>query len=137
MLKPDTSVLVANSNFGSSGSFIEPFTIPADGTYTVKLDPRQWYAGSATVTVYDVSADQAGTITAGTPLPLTFAAGSPGQNATETFSGTAGQKVSLNLTTVTIGTNPISGTKVSILKPDTHRARRRPTSEPPASSSSP
>ena len=45
VLKPDTTVLVANSNFGSSGSFVEPFTIPADGTYTVKLDPRQWYAG--------------------------------------------------------------------------------------------
>ena len=59
-------MLVANSNFGSSGGFIEPFTIPADGTYTVKIDPRQWYAGSATVTLYDVSADQAGTITPGT-----------------------------------------------------------------------
>ena len=59
--------------------------------------------------------DQAGTITAGTPLPLTFAAGNPGQNATETFSGTAGQKVSLNLTANTIGANTISGTKVSIV----------------------
>jgi hypothetical protein len=118
VLNPNATVLVPNANFGSSGSFIEPFPIPADGTYTVKLDPRQWYAGSATVTVYDVSADQAGTITAGTPLPLTFGAGSPGQNASETFSGTAGQKVSLNLTSVTVGTNPISGTKVSILKPD-------------------
>jgi hypothetical protein len=115
VLKPDLSVLVANSNFGSSGSFIEPFTIPADGTYTVKLDPRQWYKGSATVTIYDVPADQSGTITAGTPLALTFAAGNPGQNATETFSGTAGQKVSLNLTANTIGANPISGTKVSIV----------------------
>ena len=59
--------------------------------------------------------DQAGTITAGTPLPLTFAAGNAGQNATETFSGTAGQKVSLNLTANTIGANTISGTKVSIV----------------------
>src|SRR5207247_10620631 len=28
VLKPDTSVLVANSSFGTSGAFIEPFTIP-------------------------------------------------------------------------------------------------------------
>jgi hypothetical protein len=118
VLKPDTSVLVANTSLGTSGGFIEPFAIPADGTYTVKVDPRQWNAGTATVTLYDVAADQAGAITAGTPLTVTFAAGSPGQNATETFSGTAGQKVSLNLTNVTIGTNPISGTKVSIVKPD-------------------
>ena len=115
VLKPDLSVLVANSNFGSSGSFLEPFTIPATGTYTIKIDPRQWYAGSTTVTVYDIANDQAGTITAGTPLPLTFAAANAGQNATETFSGTAGQKVSLNLTANTIGANTISGTKVSIV----------------------
>ncbi len=118
VLKPDLSVLVANSNFGSSGSFLEPFTIPTTGTYTVKIDPRQWYAGSTTVTVYDIASDQAGTITAGTPLALTFAAGNPGQNATETFAGTAGQKVSLNLTANTIGANTISGTNVTILKPD-------------------
>ncbi len=115
VLKPDTSVLVANSNFGSSGSFIEPFTIPADGTYTVKLDPRQWYAGSATVTIYDVSADQSGTITRGHTAAADLRGRIAGQNATETFSGTAGQKVSLNLTAVTIGSNPISGTKVSIV----------------------
>ena len=115
VLKPDLSVLVTNSNFGSSGSFLEPFTIPATGTYTIKIDPRQWYAGSTTVTVYDIATDQAGAITAGTPLPLTFAAANAGQNATETFSGTAGQKVSLNLTANTIGVNTISGTKVSIV----------------------
>jgi len=118
VLKPDLSVLVANTNFGSSGLFLEPFTTVAGGTYTLKIDPRQWYAGNVTATVYDVSADQTGTITAGTPLPLTFAAGNPGQNATETFSGTAGQKVSLNLTNVSVGTNPISGTNVTILNPN-------------------
>jgi hypothetical protein len=118
VLKPDLSVLVANTNFGSSGAFLEPFPTVAGGTYTVKIDPRQWYVGNVTATVYDVSADQAGTITAGTPLPLTFAAASPGQNASETFSGTIGQKVSLNLTGVSIGTNPISGTKVTILNPN-------------------
>jgi hypothetical protein len=118
VLKPDQSVLVANTSFGSSGAFLEPFTIPADGTYTLKIDPRQWYVGSVTASVYDVSADQTGTITAGTPLALTFAAGNPGQNASEIFSGTALQKVSLNLTNVTVGANTISGTKVSILKPD-------------------
>ncbi len=118
VLKPDLSVLVANTNFGNSGAFLEPFSTVVGGTYTLKIDPRQWYVGSVTATVYDVAADQAGTITAGTPLPLTFAAGNAGQNATETFAGTAGQKVSLNMTAVSVGSNPISGTKVTILKPD-------------------
>ncbi|HSD02296.1 MAG TPA: hypothetical protein VLB81_08010 [Gaiellales bacterium] len=118
VLKPDLSVLVPTMSFGTSGAFVEPFTIPADGTYTVKVDPRTWNVGSATVTLYDVSADASTAITPGTPLPLTFAAGSPGQNQTATFSGTAGQKMSLNLTNVSIGTNPISGTNVTILKPD-------------------
>ena len=115
VLKPDLSVQVANTNFGSSGLFLEPFTAVAGGSYTIKIDPRQWYVGSVTATVYDVSADQTGTITPGTPLPLTFAAGNPGQNATETFSGTAGQKISLNLTNVSVGANTISGTKVSVM----------------------
>jgi hypothetical protein len=118
VLKPDSSVLVANTNFGSSGGFLEPFMIPADGTYTLKIDPRQWNAGSVTATVYDVTADTTTAITAGTPLPMTFAATSPGQNRNAAFSGTAGQKISLNLTAVTIGANTISGTKVTILKPD-------------------
>jgi len=114
VLKPDLSVLVANTSFGSSGAFLEPFTTVAGGTYTLKIDPRQWYVGNVTATVYDVAADQTGTITPGTPLPLTFAAGNAGQNATETFNGTAGQKISLNLTNNTIGSNSLSGTKVSI-----------------------
>src|SRR3989442_720252 len=41
-----------------------------------------------------------------------------GENATLTFNGTAGQRVSLNMTAVTIGTSQCCSAKVSIQKPD-------------------
>jgi hypothetical protein len=42
----------------------------------------------------------------------------PGQNARLTFAGSAGQRVSLKLTGVTIGTSTCCGAKVSITSPD-------------------
>ena len=116
VLKPDAVRARRQLELRELRGFLEPFTIPANGNVhdqdrpaavELRLDDRDASMPSPT--------DQAGTITAGTPLALTFAAGNPGQNATETFSGTAGQKVSLNLTANTIGANTISGTKVSIV----------------------
>src|SRR4029077_15357467 len=42
----------------------------------------------------------------------------PGRDATLTFSGTAAQRISLQMTGVTIGTSGCCSTRVSILKPD-------------------
>jgi len=42
----------------------------------------------------------------------------PGQNARPTFSGTAAQRISLKLTSVTIGTSSCCSVRVSILNPD-------------------
>jgi hypothetical protein len=44
--------------------------------------------------------------------------GVPGQNGSATFTGAAGQGVTLRLTSVTIGTSGFSSAKISILKPD-------------------
>jgi hypothetical protein len=70
------------------------------------------------VVAFGQLADNAWQIWRGTPKGAAFAAGAPGQNATETFSGTAGQRISLNLSVVTIGSNIVAGTKVSILNPN-------------------
>ena len=42
----------------------------------------------------------------------------PGQNARLTFDGVAGQVVSVGLSNVTIGNSVISGTTISVLRPD-------------------
>ena len=43
----------------------------------------------------------------------------PGQNMKLTFTATAGQKVSIKLNPVTIGSNAVSGTTVTLIKGST------------------
>jgi hypothetical protein len=97
--KPDGSTLVTVS-VGTSGNFVDVQTLPDTGTYTILLDPFTDYTGSVTFTLYGVPADLTGTITAGgAAVPVSTA--TPGQNATLTFSGTAGQRISQRMSAVT------------------------------------
>jgi YD repeat-containing protein len=117
ILNPDSSTLAAATCMELSG-FIDVKTLPATGTYTINVDPVDVAVGSLTLTLYDVPADTTGTITPG-GSPVTVTTTTPGQNGTLTFSGTAGQRISLN------GTNGMTGqvafacdVNVSILNPD-------------------
>lgn len=115
--KPDGAVLASPSCMEGSG-FIDVLTLPATGTYKVVVDPTSAATGSLTLTVYTVPADYSNSITAGGSA-VTVAMPTPGQNGALTFSGTSGQRISLN------GTNGLSGyvigcdVNVRILKPDT------------------
>ena len=97
--------------------FIDIQTLSATGAYTVRVDPQSAATGSVTLTLYTVPADVSGTITAG-GSSVTVTITTPGQNGALTFSGTAGQRVSL------LGSNGMTGqiigcdVNVSILKPD-------------------
>jgi hypothetical protein len=117
ILKPDGTTLVSPTFVGTSGSFIDVQTLPATGAYTILVDPQGTDTGSITLTLYDVPADLTPTITAG-GSPLTVTTTVAGQNARPTFSGTAGQRISLKMTSVTIGTSTCCSTRVSILNPD-------------------
>jgi hypothetical protein len=110
---------------GTTGGFIATKTLPAAGTYTILVDPSSSNTGSMTLTLYDVPPDVTGTITPG-GAAVTVTITTPGQNAGLTFSGTAGQRVSLKLSSVTIvlsfvsiinpdGTSLVSPTSVSTL----------------------
>ena len=99
------------------GGFIDTQTLPGTGLYTILVDPQGTDVGSMTLTLYDVPADPAPSITAG-GAAVTVTTTVPGQNAKPTFSGTAGQRISLKMTAVTIGTSSCCSTKVSILNPD-------------------
>jgi hypothetical protein len=117
ILKPDGSVLTAATSVGTSGGFLDTKTLPVSGTYRIFIDPQGAITGSMTVTLYDVPADA---VVATTPggAPVSVSTTVPGQNATATFPGSAGQRVSLKMTNVTIGTSTTASTKVSLLKPD-------------------
>jgi hypothetical protein len=99
ILKPNGNVLDSGS-FDSSGEFIEPFTLPVDGTYKLVLDPQSFFLGGVTTTLYDVPADAAAAGAIGSTTVNTVS--TPGQNAAMTFSGTAGQRVSLTASAVSI-----------------------------------
>lgn len=99
--KPDGSTFVSQSYVGSGGGFIDMQTLPTTGTYTVFVNPHIAGVGSATLTLYEVPADLGGTLTTdGSSLTLTTT--TPGQNSRPTFEGTAGQRVSLKVTGVSL-----------------------------------
>jgi hypothetical protein len=106
ILRPDGTTLALRP-FAGTGAFVDTAVLPVAGTYTVLVDPAGAAVGSATATLYDVPPDVTGTIAAGGPsvrvtLPV------PGQNARLTFGGTAGQVVTVTLSSVTIGSGALS-----------------------------
>jgi len=115
---PDGSTLVFATPVGRNGGFLDTRVLPASGTYTILVDPQLADVGSMTLTLYGVPPDLTGTIGIGGP-PVSLTLGPvPGQNATLTFSGAAGQRVSLRLSSVTIGNTSCCGARISMLKPD-------------------
>ena len=115
---PDGSSLVYATPVGRNGGFIDAKLLPANGTYTILVDPQGTDLGSMTLTLYDVPADLTGSITiGGGPVSLTLGP-VPGQNAMLGFDGAAGQRVTLRLTNVTIGNTSCCGARISMLKPD-------------------
>ena len=108
----DGSFLVNAASMSPSGGFVDTRVLPFTGTYTILIDPTGPYTGSTTLNLYDVPVDVAGTITPGGSAATVSM--SVGQNARLTFSGTTNQRVSLNMTGVTIP----SGINVVIYRPD-------------------
>jgi YD repeat-containing protein len=107
--RPDGVALTVPTTYSTGGGSLDLPVLPMTGTYTLFLDPVSTYTGSVTVTA---STELTGTVTPGgaaVPISITRV----GQNARYTFSGTAGNTVSLQLSSVTI-----SSGAVSIVKPD-------------------
>ena len=109
--KPDGTNLGSAVTVRTTGAYIDPVTLPVTGTYTISINPPGQNIGDLTFSLYDVAADQTGTLPIGSGLtPLVFAA--PGQNGAFTFAGTAGQKV-----TLTVTDDSITQSTISIKKP--------------------
>jgi hypothetical protein len=99
--KPDLTVLMSTTCFGGN-SFSDLGVLPATGAYTITLDPQGTAIGSSDITLYDVPADPTVGLTingGGQSVTTTV----PAQNAGATFSGTAGQQVTVRLTGNTMG----------------------------------
>lgn len=108
LYRPDGS-LMSYGTYGTGGGVLDSPVLPVTGTYAIVIDPTSTYTGSMTLTL---SAELIGTITIG-GSPVSFSITRVGQNARYSFTGTAGQTVSLGVTSVTIPSS-----NVSIYKPD-------------------
>jgi hypothetical protein len=85
---------VASAPIRGVPSFIEPWVF-ASGQ-TIKTDAAGPDIGNVTVTLYDVPPDVTGSITVnGRAVPVTTT--QPGQNASLTFDGNAGQQVTIHI----------------------------------------
>jgi YD repeat-containing protein len=73
--------------------YVETGTITSSSSYTLLVEAPPGNTGSATVTLSDI-VDQAATIVADGPA-VTISTTAAGQNGLVTFSGTAGQRISL------------------------------------------
>jgi len=108
VLKPDGSTLVSGTA-GPNGLGLATPPLPAAGTYTIQVNPALATTGSMTVTL---STEIAGSIAVGgssVPLSITRA----GQRARLTFDATAGQRLSLGVTSSSFPPWP----KITIFKP--------------------
>ncbi|KPF67251.1 hypothetical protein IP84_13985 [beta proteobacterium AAP99] len=84
----------------NSSCDFEPGLFVAAGTYTIRFDPRSTWAASFSAVLSTDAGRTALTANAASPTAVSIAR--PGQNATFTFSGTAGQNLSLALTGSTL-----------------------------------
>ena len=109
LLRPDGSQMSSSYN----SNFIDTVTLAVAGTYTIVLDPDGMNVGAMPVKLYDVPPDVTGTITPGGG-PVSVSIPSVGQNARLTFQGTAGQRVLLQPSVITMSSRAWH----KILKPD-------------------
>jgi hypothetical protein len=116
ILRPDGRSL-ATVTVGTNGGFLDATALPSAGTYTVLVDPQSTNVGSATLTLHDVPPDATGSVTAGGPAAVVTTV-EPGQNALVAFSGTAGRRVSVGISDVTVGTSTCCSVRVSVLRSD-------------------
>ena len=96
VLKPDATQLSSTFTCGSA-VFVDPIQLPTTGTYTLIGDPSGNGTGQLNAQLYSVTDTTQSISIGGSSVVSTV--GTPGQVNRLTFSGTAGQRVSVNTTT--------------------------------------
>ena len=112
ILKPDGTTLRSEDSINLGGSaFLDTMSLPTTGTYTVWLNANTT-AGNMTATLYDIPADITTTVNIN-DAPFAVPINVPGQNGNVFFNGTAGQLVTVRMTSNTF--HPVA---ITLIKPD-------------------
>jgi hypothetical protein len=114
LVSPDGSTLGSSGNGCSSSWFQNPVTLPISGTYTILIVPSNGGTGSASVNLWLFNQQAPVAITAGTPATVSI--NIPGQSASLTFAGTAGQLASVQISNSTFP--GCWSVNVSLVSPD-------------------
>ena len=97
---------------GGGGGFVDTTTLPATGAYTINVVPFASSTGSMTLQLYDVPPDAAATATPGGSA-VSVSTTAPGPNARVLVYGSAGQRVSFQISNATF-----TFAQLGIQKPD-------------------
>lgn len=113
ILNPDGTSYLLPVTQQSSTPLLGPYVLGATGTYRIRVDSAATGVGSLTLKLFDVPPDPVSTIVAG-GASTTVSITAPGQISKTTFSGIAGQRISLATSNKTIN----SYFNLSIVNPD-------------------
>jgi hypothetical protein len=112
-LRHPTGEETGNAFVVTPGAFIDPQALATDGRYVIVLDPSGDQVGSTTVTLFDVPPDPTQVTSPGSK-PFTMTTSVPGQNASFTFAGKQGQRVSMIASAMTMP----DGLTATLVAPD-------------------
>ena len=112
IFNPDGSVLAPNTWLSPNG-LVDVKTLPVSGTYTILIDPYSTTTGSITLTLFNIVHFVSPITPSGAPVVVSTTM--PGQNGYLSFTGVAGQRVSVQGLSGTFGTNNVG---VSVLNPN-------------------
>ena len=107
---PDGST-AASQTMGTGSAFLDTTTLAQTGSYVVNVHPLGGVGGTSTIQLFNVPADVSAAISQGGPT-VTLTTVVPGQNAIATFTGSAGERVALGIST------PIGVLRASMIAPD-------------------
>lgn len=99
---PDGSSVYLSPSYSASGLFAVVSSLPQTGTYTIMPNDQTPAAISGTYTPYNIPLNPSAPISIN-GSSTTLNVNVPGQNAQATFTGTAGQSVTVHVTNSTLG----------------------------------
>lgn len=109
IIKPDGTNLTT-ATLGSD-LFIDPVTLPVNGTYTILVDPQYNKTTPTTLYLYDLPLDATGSLTINGST-VTTVISTPGQNAGLSFNVASTQNVTIRVSSNAIA-DPLTGIGVS------------------------
>lgn len=101
VLRPDGTTLVAATGFGTAGVFVDQLQLTLAGRYEVVVDPQGTVTGQVAVELVDLDGQVVDAALDGTPV--TVSTTDAGQNARIRFTGVAGQRVAVKVTSSSYG----------------------------------